>query len=78
MAVSREDVVRALRDVVDPELGLSIVDLGLVYDIAIDGGGVRILMSLTAPDCPLHATIDEWVRRAVATVDELLAENSGT
>ena len=68
MLVSRDEVLRALRTVFDPELGLSIVDLGLVYDIAIDGGNVRILMTLTGPGCPLHDAMRAWVQRAVGTV----------
>ena len=52
----------------DPELSLSVVDLGLVYGIAIDGPTVRITMTLTAPGCPLHDVMADWVRRAVLAV----------
>ena len=58
-------MTEALRTVLDPELGLSVVDLGLIYGIAIEGGSVRITMTLTAPGCPLHAVMTDWVRRAV-------------
>jgi metal-sulfur cluster biosynthetic enzyme len=68
MAISRDDVLRALRTVFDPELGLSIVDLGLVYDVAIDVGRVRILMTLTEPGCPIHDAMQGWVERAVGAV----------
>ena len=52
--VTPERVTEALRAVVDPELGLSVVDLGLIYGVAVEGGTVRVTMTLTAPGCPLH------------------------
>jgi metal-sulfur cluster biosynthetic enzyme len=68
LAVSRDDVVAALRTVIDPELGLSVMDLGLVYEIEIEGGQVAITMTLTAPGCPIHDVMPEWVRKAVMNV----------
>lgn len=50
--VSPDQAKLALRRVKDPELNLNIVDLGLVYDIAVDGSTVRVDMSLTSPGCP--------------------------
>jgi len=50
--ISADQVKLALRKVKDPELNLNILDLGLVYDIAVDGSDVRIDMSLTSPGCP--------------------------
>ena len=64
-SVTPERVRDALRTVLDPELGLSVVDLGLIYGILVDEGTVRITMTLTAPGCPLHAAMTDWVRRAV-------------
>ena len=63
------DTVRdTLRHVIDPELGINIVDLGLVYGIvAIDEGAATVAMTLTTPGCPLHASIEEAVIRAVET-----------
>ena len=49
MSVSRERITQALRAVFDPELGMSVVDLGLIYGVEIDGGRVRITMTLTDP-----------------------------
>jgi radical SAM protein len=63
--VTPERVTEALRAVVDPELGLSVVDLGLIYGVAVEGGTVRVTMTLTAPGCPLHGVMTDWVRRAV-------------
>jgi metal-sulfur cluster biosynthetic enzyme len=61
-------VLQSLAGVVDPELGMSIVDLGLVYDVRIDGARVTVTMTLTAPGCPLHETMAEWTRAAVAAI----------
>jgi AdoMet-dependent heme synthase len=66
--VSESDVRQALATVLDPELGMSIVDLGLVYDVRIRNGAVAITMTLTAPGCPIHDVMPEWVRTAVLRV----------
>lgn len=63
-----DQVTAALETVMDPELGMSIVKLGLVYDVEIDAGDVWITMTLTAPGCPMHGIMPDWVRTAVAAV----------
>jgi radical SAM protein len=68
IVVRQADVVQALRTVWDPELGISVVDLGLVYGIEIEGGKVAVTMTLTAPSCPIHEIMPEWVREAVMKV----------
>ena len=68
MAISHDQITHALRDVFDPELGMSIVDLGLVYDIAIEGGLVRVTMTMTTPACPLHDAMAEWVKAAIEQI----------
>ncbi len=66
MSTLQEDVVREnLRTVVDPELGLSIVDLGLIYDIKVDDSNVLVKMTLTSPACPLGAVIQSQAHAAV-------------
>lgn len=62
-------VLEALKVVVDPEIGVNIVDLGLVYDLEVDAGGtVAIEMTLTTPGCPLHAAIHDAVHRALGAL----------
>ena len=68
MSIARDQVTQALREVFDPELGMSVVDLGLIYDVQIDGGRVRITMTLTTQGCPLHDSMTEWVRQAVGRI----------
>jgi metal-sulfur cluster biosynthetic enzyme len=66
---SVEAVTAALGTVFDPELGMSVVELGLIYGIDVaDGGAVEITMTLTAPGCPIHEVMAEWVRAAVRGV----------
>jgi metal-sulfur cluster biosynthetic enzyme len=72
MTVSREQVTEALREVFDPELGLSVVDLGLIYGVEIDADRVRVEMTLTTQGCPLHDSMAEWVRQAVGRVPGVL------
>jgi metal-sulfur cluster biosynthetic enzyme len=69
MAVTEKDVTKALRTVKDPELGLDLVVLGLVYDIDVDGAGVRASISLTSPMCPVAGQIVEDARTAILGVD---------
>lgn len=61
-------VEQALEDVLDPELGLSVVALGMIYGIDVDGTTVRIRMTLTAQGCPLHEVMVEAVRAAAVAV----------
>jgi metal-sulfur cluster biosynthetic enzyme len=61
-------VTDALRSVIDPELGLSVVELGLIYGVTVDGDRVTVRMTLTAPGCPLHAVMPDWVREAVGAL----------
>jgi metal-sulfur cluster biosynthetic enzyme len=65
---SPDQVKLALRKVKDPELNLNIVDLGLVYEISVEGGNVQVDMTLTSPGCPAGPQIMGDVERAVKNV----------
>lgn len=65
VVVTKDDVLAVLSRVYDPEVPLSIVDLGLVYDVEVTGKNVKIKMTLTAPGCPLRYFIIDLVKEAV-------------
>lgn len=68
--VSEEDVREQLKEVIDPELDINIVDLGLIYEVDVDGDdNVDILMTLTTPGCPLHGVFDEMVKKEVKKLE---------
>jgi metal-sulfur cluster biosynthetic enzyme len=65
-APSLDDLEEAMRDVVDPELGINVVDLGLVYDIRVEDNRVALLdMTLTSAACPLTDVIEDQTRTAL-------------
>ena len=65
-ALTRDEVEEAMRDVVDPELGINVVDLGLVYGITIDQHGTAVLdMTLTSAACPLTDVITDQTEQAL-------------
>jgi metal-sulfur cluster biosynthetic enzyme len=67
-----EDVLEALRDVVDPELGVNVVDLGLIYGVALGEDNVATIdMTLTSAACPLTDVIEE---QAASALDGLVAD----
>jgi metal-sulfur cluster biosynthetic enzyme len=60
------DIREALRHVTDPELGVNIVDLGLVYGIEVDGPRALVTMTMTSPACPMADLLKELIESAIA------------
>jgi FeS assembly SUF system protein len=63
-----EDIMKALKECYDPEIPVNVWDLGLIYDVAVDGDKVRVKMTLTAPGCPMHSFISQEVKEKLQTV----------
>jgi metal-sulfur cluster biosynthetic enzyme len=68
---TKEDVFEALRAVEDPELGMDIVELGLLYDVEVDGPKVKVIHTLTSMGCPVGPMIQENVDQVVRAMPEV-------
>jgi len=69
MSATIDDVTEAMKDVVDPELGINVVDLGLIYDVMVDEANTAVLsMTLTSAACPLQDVIEDQTREALANI----------
>ena len=66
-----EEVEDALSNVIDPELGLDFVELGLIYGVEIDGGTVNITFTLTTPACPIGPQVSEQMQEFVGELPEV-------
>jgi metal-sulfur cluster biosynthetic enzyme len=64
-----DQVTEALTNVIDPELGLDFVELGLVYDIEIEDGAVAITFTLTSPGCPIGPQVSEQMKEFVGELE---------
>lgn len=69
MAVTEKEIEKALKGVKDPELGIDLVVLGLIYDIEVEEADVKMVMSLTSPMCPVAGEIVEQAKEAILSVD---------
>jgi len=65
---SVEDIEAALTNVIDPELGLDFVELGLIYGIEVEGGDVHVTFTLTSPGCPIGPQVSEQIEEFVSEV----------
>jgi metal-sulfur cluster biosynthetic enzyme len=67
--VNREVVLEALKEVIDPELGINIVDLGLVYDVTLDAESVHITYTLTTMGCPIGPLIEAQMKQLLEPIE---------
>ncbi len=68
--VAVEEVNDALREVIDPELGLDFVELGLIYGVEIDeAGAVKVTYTLTSPGCPIGPQVEEQITELVSEIE---------
>jgi metal-sulfur cluster biosynthetic enzyme len=66
---SVEEVEEALTNVIDPELGLDFVELGLIYEIEIDGGHVHVTYTLTTPACPIGPQVSAQIEEFASEIE---------
>ena len=66
--IDKEEILLALSDIYDPEIRVNIVDLGLIYDVDIEGESVNIKMTLTSPNCPASPEIKNNVVRSTRAI----------
>jgi metal-sulfur cluster biosynthetic enzyme len=64
-----DDVTDALRDVIDPELGLDFVELGLIYGVEVEAGAVHVTFTLTSPGCPIGPQVSEQIEEFVSELE---------
>jgi len=74
--VTVDDVQEALANVIDPELGLDFVELGLIYEVEVDGGDVNVAFTLTSPGCPIGPQVAEQIEEFVGELDGVTAVHS--
>ena len=70
---TKDEVLEVLRQVEDPELGMDIVDLGLLYDVEVSGPRVKVIYSLTSMGCPAGPLIEQDIERVVHEIPEVEA-----
>ncbi|MDE3132456.1 MAG: metal-sulfur cluster assembly factor [Acidobacteriota bacterium] len=75
--VTIEEVHDALREVIDPELGLDFVELGLIYGVDIDdAGAIKVTYTLTTPGCPIGPQVEGQIREFVGEIEGVTAVDS--
>ena len=66
--ITKQDVMKVLKQCYDPEIGINVVDLGLIYDVQVKNDKVNIKMTLTTPGCPMHSFLTQNVQDKVKDV----------
>lgn len=69
MSADKENIEEQLKTVMDPETGVSIVDMGFIYGIETEGNSVSIEMTLTTPGCPMHSSFKREVEEKIGSMD---------
>lgn len=67
----KDTIKERLKNVIDPEIGINIVDLGLIYDVTVDGKKAHVKMTMTSPFCPAAGMITEGVKQNAESVEEI-------
>lgn len=75
MCITEEKIFNTLKTVIDPEIGINIVDLGLIYNLEFDEKHITVTMTLTTPGCPMHNSIANWVKEALLRIDDNIDVN---
>lgn len=70
--VTQDQIIDKLRQCLDPELGVNIIDLGLIYGVSVEGSRVHVLMTLTTPGCPLDAYFTKDITSRLKTLKGIL------
>ena len=74
--VTVDDVQEALTNVIDPELGLDFVELGLIYEVEVEGGDVFVSFTLTSPGCPIGPQVAEQIEEFVSELEGVTSVQS--
>ena len=75
-APTADDVMDALSNVIDPELGLDFVELGLIYGVDVEQGAVKVTFTLTTPGCPIGPQVNEQIEEFVGELDGVASVES--
>ncbi len=66
---TEKQIMETLSQINDPEIGINIVDLGLIYNLILDEKSIKVIMTLTTPGCPMHTSISLGVQNAIRRLD---------